>query len=151
MAAEGMVHALSLIHELLKPGGFLIDLHPGKEKPEFSVLFPDGSRFVGHLEETDDFVEYAQAQSALERVVSDGLYRLEHAGEFPFVSHAARFAEMEAFLAENWKDAVLTSALRAEAAAAFRLPGAQEIQLVERVAIARLRRVDQGAPKSMVK
>jgi len=139
MQAEGMVHALSTIRKLLKPGGALIDIHPGSRPPELFVRSESGRRFVGYLEETDNFVEYAQAQAALDEVVEAGTFRAVHAGEFAFVTYAETLPALQDYLAENWKDAVLNAQVLLEAAETFEQLGAQGIELVEQVAIARLK------------
>ncbi len=140
MQAEGMVHALHTLHGLLKTDGLLIDIHPGGSRPEFFVLARSERLFVGRLEETDNFVEYAQAQAALDEAVRDGLFRLEQAGEFDFVNHAETPQALLDYLAENWKDAVVPPEVAQNAAAAFAQPGGREVLLVEQIAIVRLRR-----------
>jgi hypothetical protein len=139
MQSEGMVHALSTIRKLLKPAGALIDIHPGSPKPELFVRLASGRRFAGYLEETDDFVEYAQAQAALDESIRSGTFRADHGGEFAFITYANTPRELLDYLAENWKDAVLTPAVLQEMAAAFARPGAQGVELVEQIAIARLK------------
>jgi len=134
-----MVHALHRIRKLLKPGGVLIDIHPGSRRPELFVRLRSGRRFTGYLEETDNFVEYAQAQSALKEAVQDGTFRLDHSGEFTFVTHADTMPDLQDYLAENWKDAILTPEVLANATAACTQPGVQGIELVEQIAIARLK------------
>jgi hypothetical protein len=139
MQSEGLVHALSTIRKLLKAGGVLIDIHPGRDKPELFVRLQSERRFVGYLEETDDFVEYIQAQAALEQTVRDGVFQPDNAGAFAFITYAETLPALEDFLAENWKDAVLTPAVLRSAATAFEQPGAEGIEIVEQIAITRLK------------
>jgi hypothetical protein len=139
MRAEGMVHALSTIRKLLKPRGVLIDIHPGSQKPELFVRLGSGRHFVGYLEEMDNFVEYVQAQAALEASVQNGTFRADHAGKFAFVTYADTLPALQTYLAENWKDAILTPSVLHAAAAVFEQPGAHGIELVEQIAIARFK------------
>ena len=136
-----MVHALHTIRELMKPRGILIDIHPGASKPEIQVRTRDGAAFAGSLEESDDFVEYGQAQAALDQVVSEGVYALEHQGQFAFALHAGSLDSLQSFLAENWKDAILTpGVIRKITALLAGPPAGREIVVTEQVRIARLRR-----------
>ena len=103
-----MVHALEQIHNLLKPGGHLIDIHPNGEPVEFIYPFEGHEYFIGYLQETDDYIEYRQADEALGTAVSMGLFQVENTGEFTFHTHANTFDNLKAFLDENWSDAVIS-------------------------------------------
>jgi len=110
-----MVHALEQIHDLLKPEGHLIDIHPNGELVEFHYMLNQKEHFLGYMQETDDYIEYRQADEALETALSKGLFRLDTAGEFEFRTYADSFDEMQTFLNENWSDAVVTDEVIAEA------------------------------------
>ena len=108
MAPESMVHALEQIHDLLNPGGYLIDIHPNGELVEFHYVLGDDEHFLGYMLETDDYIEYRQAEDALENVITRKLFHLEATGEFKFRTYADSFTEMQAFLNETWSDAFIT-------------------------------------------
>ncbi len=110
-----MVHALREIRDLLKPNGALIDIRPNGELVEFIRQYGNGELFIGHLQETDDYIEYRQAEAAVQEVVADGLFRFEKRGEFIFQVHADSFAALKSFLDENWSDALITEDVIAEA------------------------------------
>ena len=110
-----MVHALEKIHSLLKPGGHLIDIHPNGEPVEFIYLTGGQEHFIGYMQETDDYIEYRQADEALETVATKGLFQAEKTGEFEFRTYADSFDELKSFLDENWSDAVITEAVIASA------------------------------------
>ena len=112
-----MVHALEQIHSLLTPGSFLIDIHPSGELVEFILLLEEGEQFLGHMQETDDYIEYRQADEAIETVVSRGLFRIDELEEFEFLTHADSFNELKTFLDENWSDAVIPDDVIASAKA----------------------------------
>ena len=108
-----MVHALEIIHGLLKPGGTLIDIHPSGEPPSIELVQDRGRTLVGqrtlvgHLQESDNFIEYSQAQAALEQALRLGWFDMERSGVFQFVVWSPSIGELRAYLDENWSDAVL--------------------------------------------
>lgn len=102
-----MVHALEQIHALLEAGGYLIDIHPRGELVKFIRLQEGQAQFIGHMQETDDYIEYRQADEALETVVSKGLFQVEKKREFIFNTYADSFDNLRIFLDENWSDAVV--------------------------------------------
>ena len=110
-----MVHALEQIHDLLKPEGHLIYIHPNGELNEFILQINEREHFIGHMQETDDYIEYRQANEAIETVVSKGLFQVAQTGEFEFHTYADSFDELKAFLDENWSDAVITEDVIANA------------------------------------
>ncbi len=103
-----MVHALEQIHDLLEPGGHLINFQPNGELNEFYAVLDEDEMFIGYLLESDDYIEYFQALDALETVKGSGLFQSEKVGEFEFFAYADSFNEMKAYLEENWSDAVFT-------------------------------------------
>ena len=107
MQPESMVHALEQIHSLLEPGGKLIDIHPNGELAEIIYPLEGQAHLIGYVQETDDYIEYRQADEAIETVVSKGLFQVEKMGQFEFLTHADSFDELKAFLDENWGDAVI--------------------------------------------
>ena len=108
MAPESMVHALEQVHNLLKPGGYLIDIHPNGEMVEFYASIDGGEQFIGYMHESDNYIEYRQADEAIQAVLEQGLFQLESTGEFDFRDYADSFDELKTFLDENWSDAVIT-------------------------------------------
>jgi hypothetical protein len=142
MAPEGMVHALEIIHQLLVSDGLLIDIHPTTEPPPILVRSAVGEIHAGWLQETDNFIEYLQADQAMQRAVEQHWFALEEAGEFPYTIHAANLDELTAHLAAEWKDAVITPETAATIESLYREhPGKKEIIITEKIHIARYRRV----------
>jgi hypothetical protein len=111
MPPERMVHALETVHSLIKPGGLLIDIHPGLEKAWVEVRANGKDYFLDVVDETDDYVEYQQAGDALAQVVDRRLFSFEEAGKFLFIIHAGSMEELREFLAENWKDSVINESV----------------------------------------
>jgi hypothetical protein len=104
MEPESMVHALEQIHDLLKPNGWLIDIRPTGEKVEFLCPLGGHEHFIGHMQETDDYIAYRQAAEAVETVLKRGLFTCELTGTFEFRTYAETFEELSAFLAETWSN-----------------------------------------------
>ena len=139
-----MVHALQTIQRLLKPGGFLIDIHPSTSRPEIIARTQAGTQFIGYLEETDGLIEYVQAEAAVEQSIQEGIFRLEYRDQFTFTNYTETIQSLKNYLSEKWKDAILTPQVLEKAQALQNGPsGVEEILLVEQVRIARLRRGEQ--------
>jgi hypothetical protein len=115
MPPERMVHALETVHSLIKPGGMLLDIHPGTNKAWVEANVNGKEYFLDTLEETDDYIEYKQAGDALAQVISQGLFSVDEKGRFPFIIHAGTMEELREFLAENWKDAVINESVDGKA------------------------------------
>jgi hypothetical protein len=107
MSLEGMVHALKSIHRLLAPGGLLLDIHPTDEPAGIYLGRGRSQQFIAWLEETDGYEEYRQADRAVAQALQNGLYRLEQHSFFWFTIYAASLPELEQFLKQEWKDAVI--------------------------------------------
>ena len=141
-----MVHALEKIHQLLTPQGRLIDIHPSGERPSIEVRcdrrMTTEAVVVGWLQETDDFIEYAQANAALAQAVERGWFAAERKSAFEFATCASSVGELREYLAQEWQDAVIQDDVAARAGEQLAwLGGEAELIVRERVLIARLRPV----------
>ena len=134
-----MVHALEQIHTLLNPGGYLIDIHPNGELVEFLYPQDEGEQFIGYMQETDDYIEYHQANDALEATVVTGLFEVVKSGEFEFLTHADSFDELKTFLEENWSDSIITEDVIANARRLEEEHGKRKVLLREQVRIGLLK------------
>jgi hypothetical protein len=77
------VHALRHVHELLVPGGTLVDSHPVSE-----LQVEAGGRAIGVIEEPDwRTVVLPNAEARLRDAVADGLYVLEDDVAFDLLQH----------------------------------------------------------------
>jgi hypothetical protein len=135
-----MVHALEKIHDLLSPTGVLVDIHPSAEPPSILVRVAGAIHEAGWLRETDEYIEYEQADQALAQVIERGLFRLERRGVFRFTTHAPSLEDLRRHLEEEWQDAFIEDST---ARWVEELLGSRErdkeILLRESVQIARLR------------
>ena len=134
-----MVHALEQIYSLLKPSGYLIDIHPNGELVEFILPLDEGEQLIGYMQETDDYIEYHQANEALDAIVAAGLFQVEKSGEFEFLTHADSFGELKTFLEENWSDSVITDDVIANAKKLEKEHGKRKTLLREQVRIGLLK------------
>jgi hypothetical protein len=146
MAPEGMVHALELIHRLLKSGGRLIDIRPGGEPPPVYVRSGAREELAGWLQETDDFVEYPQAEAALAEGIERGWFSQTSQSSFTFSTYAGNIAELKDFLMSTWSDVVISDELIHQAEILqneFRAKGDKiETFFRERIQITLLHRMD---------
>jgi hypothetical protein len=135
-----MVHALEIIHSLLKKDGLLIDIHPNGEPPPIEVHVAGEVLLAGHLEEAGDFVEYFEAGGALADVTARGLFELEREGLFTYMTHAPTIMALTDHLAAEWSDAVVPEKAMERAAALMSEQGEDsEIVLREIVRLSRYR------------
>ena len=146
-----MVHALEQIHSLLKSGGRLIDFHPNGKLVELIYSLDGQEQLIGYVQETDDYIEYHQADEAVETAVAAGLFGLDETGEFEFRTHADSFDELKAFLDENWSDAVITEDVIASARRLEKEHGKRKVFLREWGKINFLMVKNHGLAKSTVK
>jgi hypothetical protein len=141
MELEGMVHALEIVHNLLKPGGVLVDIHPNGDPPPIEVNVGGYVMLAGYLDETDDFEEYFKADEALAEVTARGLFLLEREGLFTFMTHASTITELADFLKAEWTDSVVHEETIERAKKLMgELGGGKEVVLRENVRIARYRK-----------
>ena len=136
-----MVHALEQIHRMLKPGGHLIDIHPNGELIEFLYPLEGQEHLIGYMHETDDYIEYRQADEAIKTVVGRELFQVESTGEFEFRTHADSFDELKTFLDENWSDSVITDEVIANAKILEKEYGKRKVFLREQTRIGLLKKV----------
>ena len=102
-----MVHALEIIREMLKRGGRLMDIHPSGDPPPIELLHGNSRTLLGYVGETDNFIEYAQADAAVAQAVANGWFSIEHQALFTFQTYADFVAELWGFLSRTWSDVIL--------------------------------------------
>jgi hypothetical protein len=144
MSPEGMVHALETIHNLLKSDGRLIDIHPrGKPTPLYALEAAE-KVLLGHIQETDDFIEYRQADDAIQNVINRNMYGLMGEEVFAYSTYAGSLEELSAHLKDAWSDAILEASIWEKAdqlGIAKTNPShaeARRIQIVEQIGIGAL-------------
>lgn len=144
MSPEGMVHALETIHGLLKPNGRLIDIHPRGLPTPLHALDKTDKVQLGHIQETDDFIEYRQADEAIQNVISRNMYGLMDEEVFAYSTYTSSLEELREHLKETWSDAILEDSIWQKAeqlgvAESGAVPAdIRRIQMVEQIGIGAL-------------
>jgi len=92
-----MVHALEEIRRLIKPDGFLIDVHP-ISTPLIKVVHGNDVLFTESDTGYDSHEGFTD--NALEQVVLRGLFVIEGEAEFEMIIYASSVAEMRDFWAK---------------------------------------------------
>jgi hypothetical protein len=142
MPQAGMVHALEKIYTLLKPDGYVIDIHPTPEPAAIVVRSDNRLTSAGWIDEVTDYVEYEWADDALRKITDAGLFTLERHGAFEFVWHADSIADLLAYLAEDWQDARIDPVTAMRVDEMLKTPEHdKEILVKEAIRIARYRRL----------
>lgn len=103
-----MVHALRKTRSLLRPAGFVLEVHDVPRPPRIEVHTPLAEYFAGYLLSYIDFGDLRLAEEALDQVVEDGQFSIlgEHFFNYPI--RADSFADLEDLLSESWDDSYLT-------------------------------------------
>ena len=139
------MHALEIIHTLLEPGGYLIDIHPNGQPPPIEAWIANQLHHLGYLQETDDFIEYGQASAALAEVIQRELYVMEQQESFTFIVSAGSLDELHTHLDENWSDSIFPPEVELQAGELSHSIGQiSSTQLTEQVLIGRFRKISQG-------
>lgn len=134
-----MVHALEQVHRILKPPGYLIDIHPSGEPAEFVYPLDGKEHHIGIMQETDDYIEYRQADEAIQAALAKGLFRVEKSDVFEFRTYAESFNELREYLDENWSDALITDDVIANARRLEKEYGNCKVLLREMVSLSLLK------------
>jgi len=128
-----MVHALRRVHGLVKPSGFVVDIHP---TPDFAVMLI-GDTTAGVVESPAGAARHQAAADAVAVAAREGWFAVEDASEFDFYTHGDSIEELRDFILANWRDSVIDDETIARARQLL-TPGVRP-RVRERVAICRLR------------
>ena len=96
-----MVHALEEIHRLLKPDGFLIDIHPVAGHSSIEIHHNGELDLVGYLKVRQWCFDFQQADIALAKIVQRGQFIVEQKSMFDTLTYYDSAAEMAAALKES--------------------------------------------------
>lgn len=96
-----MVHALEKIHRLLKPNGFLIDIHPVAEHSSVEIHQNENINLVGQLEVSQWCVDFQEADKALEEIIKRGIFMVEQKGMFETLTYYDSATEMGTALKQS--------------------------------------------------
>jgi len=90
-----MVHALEEIWRLLKPQGWLIDIHPVAEFSHIKVFQRGTVLFTIPKPETY-WEDVFQAEGAIAQLAERGLFLVERVDEFDYLTYASSVGELRA-------------------------------------------------------
>ena len=96
-----MVHALEIIHRLLKPSGFLIDIHPAAVDSSVEIHQNGKIDLVGQLKIHQWCVDFEQADEALVEIVQLGMFVVEQKSMYDTLTYYNSAAEMGKSLKES--------------------------------------------------
>jgi len=96
-----MVHALEIIHRLLKPDGFLIDIHPVAEHSSVEIHQNGKIDQVGQLEIHQWCVDFEQADEALAEIIQRDMFIVEQKSTYDTLTYYDSAAEMGMSLKES--------------------------------------------------
>lgn len=147
MAHEGMVHALEETRRLLKLEGVLVNIVPVPEG-YFIEASLDG---MTHFSEPKRYTlseDVLRADAAIEHVIEGGLFLIDDADEFEFLTYASSVSEMRAYWEEQsaYEDKALEQEILTREESLYaqveelldELGEGAEVVIRERVRIARL-------------
>jgi hypothetical protein len=96
-----MVHALRSVHNLLREGGLLVDIHPVAVPRRIDVRIDGGPVPVGATIDAPRFATYRLADRALSQVVRERLFIPAGREVFTFYVHADTLSDLLAYFAER--------------------------------------------------
>ena len=96
-----MVHALEIIHRLLKPSGILIDIHPVAVHSSIEIHLNGKIDLAGHLNINQWCADFEQADEALTEIVQRGMFTVEQKSMYDTLTYYDSAAEMGKSLKES--------------------------------------------------
>jgi hypothetical protein len=154
MAPEGMVHALTQIHRVLRPNGVLADIRPDRfpgsrhRVPQLPRVYWSSrgrERLVGVAGKTpENLRKHRAAGRAMARVTQRRLFVLERSETFSFRYHFRSWAVLERVLSNEWTATILPSSVRRRLQLAQRRSPNGNIVVVEPVCLNVLRKTRTG-------
>jgi hypothetical protein len=136
-----MVHALRIVHNLLRDGGLLIDIHPVAVPRRVEVRIDGETVPVGATVDAARFATYRLADRALSQVVREGLFVPAGREVFTFTVHADTLPDLLAYFAEReWsatferRPTVLEESIRQRITHLYREPGGRKEIVLHRPA-----------------
>ncbi len=102
-----MVYALLQAHRILRPEGWLINVHDLTTPQVIEVHSSESVQEVGWLMDGEDFENERSAFNALAQVVADPYFILEDERDYDHNIYIDDLNELQAWLAETWATAIL--------------------------------------------
>ena len=96
-----MVDALRRARQMVKPNGWLVDLHPSAVRAAVEV----GGHTIGHVDAADAPLRHAAAGVALAAIVDEGRFAIDHTATFTFYTYGDTIEELRDYVEKNWRRA----------------------------------------------
>jgi SAM-dependent methyltransferase len=123
------VHALRKIHQVLVPGGILLDMHPIPPSTRAEV----GGNSLGEFDDAEFMETVARTEAALDQTVAEGLFAFDIELEFDWLERFDSGGELIDDV-ESWGDVRIPADLAARVRSAT-----PPVDLWERVVLRRFR------------
>ena len=141
---------LKRIHQWLRAGGLVLDLHPEPEAPTVEVVDAEAMRvLLGHIDNRALVGNIHRARAALTSLVEAGYFQRERSVVFDFVSHFRGVDEWLRHREQRRSTSVVDAGIIDHARQLLLPPTSSELQVSERVLATLLKRRDTpGAPNA---
>lgn len=105
-----MVHALEIVHRLLKPAGVIISVHDLAEPSPVDVAGDGRVVRVGEMDDDSDYALLRYTDAALDQVVADGLFIVGAREVYDYISLMDSLETFDDWLAGAWDTIVIIEA-----------------------------------------
>lgn len=121
MAHEGMVHALTEVHRVLTPQGWLVDLRPDRRTamgkrwrglPRVYCLSTHGGGTLAGFLQKENLADHRAADRAAREVLRRELFTVQSAETFPFRFYFHTLSHLEDHLSTWWTNTTLPALTR---------------------------------------
>jgi hypothetical protein len=102
-----MVHALEKCHTLLKPDGYLVDIHALPYLPLIEIESEDGLVTAGPLLDRSNFQRYRQAFEAIDKSVDMNLFAFEFKRSAGYQILIDSYKSFQDWMADQWDTSYL--------------------------------------------
>ena len=90
-----MVHALEEVDRMLRPDGYMIEIHPIPGPPVVKVFDGDTLLFAGPYPGYDYEEDLRQAENVIQRITQRGLFVISGSKEFDFMVYGSSITELQ--------------------------------------------------------
>ncbi len=129
-----MVHALEIVHRLLKPGGIILNVHDLAESSPMDVRGDGRTVHVGELGDDSDYALLHYADDALDRVVKTGLFSMGVRVTFAYETHMDSLETFNDWYAGTWASTTFSEADHARLDAAVNTVRGEMMIIIHRIA-----------------
>ena len=130
-----MVDALRRARRIVRPDGFVLDVHPTSAYAVLEI----GSHVVGTVSPGDAPQRHQAATKAVTTAIERGWFACEAAAEFSFLTYGDSIDELRDYITENWRDTTIDAATVARARAALETRPGRKPSVREHVHAVKLR------------